>query len=55
MLVDDGAIGGPVAGTAFFMGPSHERWHPNPAFYYQQGGGPMLDMGPYYLSTCSVP
>ena len=33
-LVDEGAIGRPVAGTAFFMCPGHERWHPNPAFYY---------------------
>ncbi|MBI1773894.1 MAG: Gfo/Idh/MocA family oxidoreductase [Proteobacteria bacterium] len=50
-LVDDGAIGRPVAATAFFMCPGHERWHPNPAFYYQAGGGPMLDMGPYYITA----
>jgi predicted dehydrogenase len=50
-LVDDGAIGRPVAGTAFFGCPGHERWHPNPAFYYQKGGGPMLDMGPYYITA----
>jgi predicted dehydrogenase len=31
--------------------PGHERWHPDPEFYYQQGGGPLLDMGPYYLTT----
>ena len=31
----------------------HERWHPNPDFYYQPGGGPMFDMGPYYL-TCLI-
>jgi len=49
-LVDEGAIGRPVAGTAFFMCPGHERWHPNPAFYYARGGGPMLDMGPYYIT-----
>ena len=49
-LIDEGAIGTPVAGTAFFMCPGHERWHPNPGFYYLQGGGPMLDMGPYYLT-----
>ena len=48
--IDEGAIGQPVAGTAFFMCPGHERWHPNPAFYYQTGGGPMLDMGPYYIT-----
>jgi predicted dehydrogenase len=32
------------------MCPGHERWHPNPAFYYDVGGGPMLDMGPYYIT-----
>jgi predicted dehydrogenase len=33
------------------MTPGHERWHPNPDFYYQPGGGPLLDMGPYYVTT----
>lgn len=50
-LIDDGVLGPVVAGTAFFMCPGHERWHPNPAFYYQPGGGPMLDMGPYYITA----
>lgn len=49
-LVDDGAIGTPVAGSAFMMVPGHEIWHPNPDFYYKYGGGPLLDMGPYYLT-----
>jgi predicted dehydrogenase len=49
-LIDQGAIGQPVGGTAYFMCPGHERWHPNPAFYYDVGGGPMLDMGPYYIT-----
>jgi predicted dehydrogenase len=49
-LMDAGAIGRPVAGTAFMMGRGMEHWHPNPAFYYQPGGGPLLDMGPYYLT-----
>ncbi|MBX3570085.1 MAG: Gfo/Idh/MocA family oxidoreductase [Rhizobiaceae bacterium] len=49
-LVDEGAIGKPVAGTAFMMGRGMEHWHPNPQFYYQPGGGPVLDMGPYYLT-----
>ncbi|MBA2481838.1 MAG: Gfo/Idh/MocA family oxidoreductase [Planctomycetes bacterium] len=48
-LIDDGAIGKPVAVNAFMMGPGHESWHPSPEFYYQKGGGPMFDMGPYYL------
>jgi len=49
-LIDAGAIGVPIAGAAFFMCPGHERWHPNPGFYYLRGGGPMLDMGPYYIT-----
>lgn len=49
-LLDDGAIGAPVAGTAVFGCPGHERWHPAPGFYYLRGGGPMLDMGPYYIT-----
>lgn len=49
-LIDLGVLGTPVGGTATFMCPGHERWHPNPAFYYEVGGGPMLDMGPYYIT-----
>jgi predicted dehydrogenase len=50
-LIDDGAIGRPLVATAFMMGRGHESWHPNPEFYYEPGGGPMLDMGPYYLTA----
>lgn len=50
-LIDEGVIGRPLAGSAYFMCPGHERWHPNPAFYYAKGGGPMLDMGPYYITA----
>ncbi|HEV2292346.1 MAG TPA: Gfo/Idh/MocA family oxidoreductase [Tepidisphaeraceae bacterium] len=50
-LIDDGAIGKPVAFTAFMMGRGHEHWHPSPEFYYEVGGGPMFDMGPYYLTA----
>lgn len=50
-LIDDGWIGEPVSATAFMMNPGHERWHPNPNFFYQEGGGPMFDMGPYYLTA----
>jgi predicted dehydrogenase len=49
-LVDAGAVGRIVGGTAFFACPGHERWHPDPAFYYDIGGGPVLDMGPYYIT-----
>lgn len=49
--LEAGVIGRPVAFTAFMMCPGHESWHPNPEFYYQAGGGPMFDMGPYYLTA----
>jgi predicted dehydrogenase len=49
--LDDGMIGTPVAATAFMVTPGHERWHPAPEFYYQPGGGPLFDMGPYYLTA----
>ncbi|MCU1510066.1 MAG: oxidoreductase [Glaciihabitans sp.] len=49
--LDDGAIGQPVGATAFWASPGHERWHPAPQFYYQQGAGPLYDMGPYYISA----
>lgn len=50
-VVDDGEIGRPVAATATWVSAGHESWHPNPDFYYREGGGPMLDMGPYYLTS----
>lgn len=50
-LIDDGWIGTPVAATAFVLGHGHEHWHPDPRFYYQMGGGPLFDMGPYYLTA----
>ncbi|MER8976942.1 Gfo/Idh/MocA family oxidoreductase [Mesorhizobium sp. M0800] len=49
-LMDEGAIGRAVTGTAFMMGRGMEHWHPNPQFYYQPGAGPIFDMGPYYLT-----
>lgn len=49
--IDDGLIGAPVAATATMVTPGHERWHPNPDFYYVPGGGPLLDMGPYYVTA----
>lgn len=50
-LIDDGRIGRPLSGTAFMLSPGPESWHPNPAFYYQKGAGPMFDMGPYYITA----
>ena len=49
-FLDGGRLGTPIGGTAFFMCPGHERWHPNPDFYYKIGGGPVLDMAPYYVT-----
>jgi predicted dehydrogenase len=50
-VVDAGRIGTPHTATAFMTTPGHERWHPDPEFYYRPGGGPLLDMGPYYLTS----
>ena len=50
-IVDDGWIGKPIGAAAFMTCPGHESWHPDPEFYYEVGGGPMLDMGPYYLTA----
>jgi predicted dehydrogenase len=50
-LIDEGVIGRPVAATANMLCHGHESWHPNPEFYYQPGGGPLFDMGPYYLTS----
>ena len=50
-VIDDGWIGRPIGGTAFMMGHGPEAWHPNPMFFYEKGAGPMLDMGPYYVTA----
>ena len=50
-LIDDGFIGEPVGAAAFMICRGHETWHPDPEFYYKHGGGPMMDMGPYYLTA----
>jgi predicted dehydrogenase len=51
VALDRGDIGVPTAATASFVTPGHELWHPAPEFYYQPGGGPLLDMGPYYVTS----
>jgi predicted dehydrogenase len=53
-LIDDGAIGEPVAANAAMMSHGTEGWHPDPGFFYGPGGGPMLDMGPYYLTALAT-
>lgn len=50
-LIDDGWIGTPVAGIAFVAGRGPEAWHPNPDFFYKRGGGPLFDMGVYYITA----
>jgi predicted dehydrogenase len=50
-LIDDGCIGKPVAAAAFMLSHGHEGWHPDPEFFYKPGGGPVFDMGPYYLTA----
>lgn len=50
-IIDDGWIGRVVGGTVFLMSRGPESWHPNPFFFYQTGAGPMLDMGPYYMTA----
>lgn len=49
--IDAGEIGTPVTARAVFRSSGPEPWHPNPDFYYQPGGGPLLDMGPYYITS----
>jgi predicted dehydrogenase len=50
-LCDDGAIGQPLSGTAFILSHGMEHWHPDPEFFFKPGGGPVLDMAPYYLNA----
>lgn len=53
-LLDEGAIGQPVAAVAFMLSGGIGPWHPNPFFFYQPGGGPLFDMGPYYLTALTT-
>lgn len=50
-LIDDGAIGRPIAVIANMLTHGPEHWHPSPDFFYQPGAGPLFDMGPYYLTS----
>lgn len=50
-LLDQGRIGRVLAGSAMLMSHGMEHWHPDPEFFYRRGGGPVLDIGPYYLSA----
>ena len=50
-LIARGDIGTPLTAMTTFQTPGPESWHPNPAFLFQPGAGPLFDMGPYYLTT----
>lgn len=50
-LIENGEIGDLLGASAFMTRHGPEDWHPNPAFFYQTGGGPLYDMGPYYLTA----
>ena len=50
-IIDDGIIGDVIGAAAFMICRGHESWHPDPEFYYKRGGGPMMDMGPYYVTA----
>lgn len=50
-LIDQGAIGEVLSGTCHVMSRGMEAWHPNPDFFFQPGGGPVLDLGPYYITN----
>ncbi|GAA2752476.1 Gfo/Idh/MocA family protein [Amnibacterium kyonggiense] len=49
--IADGRIGEPRTAITQVLNPGPERWHPAPEFLFQAGGGPLLDLGPYYLTT----
>jgi predicted dehydrogenase len=49
--IDDGTIGRPLTALALFQNPGPDAWHPNPAFLFQEGAGPLFDLGPYYLTA----
>lgn len=50
-VIADGAIGTPLSALFLMQQPGPDRWHPNPAFLFQEGAGPLFDIGPYYLTA----
>ena len=53
-LLDEGAIGKPLAVSAAMLCGGQTTWHPNPDIFYADGAGPLLDMGPYYLTAIAA-
>ncbi|GAB6878174.1 Gfo/Idh/MocA family oxidoreductase [Halorubrum gandharaense] len=50
-VIDEGRIGTPHGATVVWTSSGHESWHPNPDLFYERGGGPLFDVGPYYLTA----
>ncbi len=50
-FIDEGGVGRITSGTCHVMSPGMEMWHPNPGFFFLNGGGPILDLGPYYIAN----
>jgi predicted dehydrogenase len=50
-LIDRGDIGEPLSALTLMQSPGPESWHPNPAFLFQEGAGPLFDIGPYYFTA----
>ncbi len=50
-LIDNGSVGRILSGTAFIMSHGMEHWHPDPEFFFKKGAGPVLDVGPYYVTA----
>jgi len=49
-IIDSGQLGKIMSGTTHVMSRGMEHWHPNPDFFFQVGAGPILDIGPYYVT-----
>ncbi|GAA3093101.1 putative dehydrogenase [Kribbella aluminosa] len=50
-LLESGGVGAPLTALTLFQSPGPESWHPNPDFLFQEGAGPLFDVGPYYITT----
>jgi predicted dehydrogenase len=50
-LIENGDIGAPLTALTLMQSPGPESWHPNPDFLFQEGAGPLFDIGPYYLTA----
>ncbi len=49
--IEEGKLGRIIAASGFLAFKGHEHWHPSPEYFYKKGAGPMLDFGPYYITT----